>query len=38
MGPFEVRDGRIVHWPDDFDMGLVGRSIDGEDVASLLPG
>jgi limonene-1,2-epoxide hydrolase len=38
MGTFEVRDGRIVHWRDYFDMGLTGRLMGGEDVASLLPG
>jgi limonene-1,2-epoxide hydrolase len=38
MGTFEVRDGRIVHWRDYFDMGLTGRLMGGEDVTSLLPG
>lgn len=37
MGTFEVRDGRIVQWRDYFDMGLTGKLIGGEDVASLLP-
>src|ERR1700733_6146828 len=34
MGTFEVRDGRIVHWRDYFDMGLTGKLVAGEDVAS----
>ena len=38
MGTFEVRDDRIVRWRDYFDMGLTGRLMNGEDVASLLPG
>ena len=38
MGTFEVRDGRIVQWRDYFDMGLTGKLMAGEDVASLLPG
>jgi limonene-1,2-epoxide hydrolase len=38
MGTFEVSDGRIARWRDYFDMGLTGRLIGGEDVASLLPG
>ena len=38
MGTFEVRDGRIVAWRDYFDMGLTGRLMAGENVASLLPG
>ena len=37
MGTFEVRDGRIVQWRDYFDMGLTGKLVSGEDVASLLP-
>jgi limonene-1,2-epoxide hydrolase len=37
MGTFEVRDGRIVAWRDYFDIGLTGRLMAGEDVASLLP-
>jgi len=37
MGTFEVTDGRIVQWRDYFDMGLVGKLMGGEDVASLLP-
>ena len=37
MGTFEVTAGRIVQWRDYFDMGLVGKLIGGEDVASLLP-
>ena len=37
MGTFEVRDGHIVQWRDYFDMGLTGRLMGGEDVASLLP-
>jgi limonene-1,2-epoxide hydrolase len=37
MGTFEVTGGRIVQWRDYFDMGLVGKLIGGEDVASLLP-
>jgi limonene-1,2-epoxide hydrolase len=37
MGTFEVRDGRIVQWRDYFDMGLTGRLMSGEDVASVLP-
>jgi limonene-1,2-epoxide hydrolase len=37
MGTFEVRDGRIVHWRDYFDLGLTGRLIGGDDVSSLLP-
>ena len=38
MGTFEVADGRIVRWRDYFDMGLTGRLMGGEDVASQLPG
>jgi limonene-1,2-epoxide hydrolase len=38
MGTFEVRDGRIVHWRDYFDMGLTGKLMAGESVDSLLPG
>ena len=37
MGTFEVTDGRIVHWRDYFDMGLVGKLMSGENVTSLLP-
>jgi limonene-1,2-epoxide hydrolase len=37
MGTFEVKNGRIVHWRDYFDMGLTGRLMSGEDVSSLLP-
>jgi limonene-1,2-epoxide hydrolase len=37
MGTFEVTEGRIVQWRDYFDMGLVGKLMGGEDVASLLP-
>jgi limonene-1,2-epoxide hydrolase len=37
MGTFEVKDGRIVHWRDYFDMGLTGKLMSGEDVSSLLP-
>jgi limonene-1,2-epoxide hydrolase len=37
MGTFEIRDGLIVQWRDYFDMGLTGRLMGGEDVASLLP-
>jgi limonene-1,2-epoxide hydrolase len=37
MGTFEVRDGRIVAWRDYFDLGLTGRLLAGDDVASLLP-
>lgn len=37
MGTFEVRDERIVAWRDYFDIGLTGRLMAGEDVASLLP-
>jgi limonene-1,2-epoxide hydrolase len=37
MGTFEVRDGRIVHWRDYFDMGLTGKLMGGENVDSLLP-
>jgi len=37
MGTFEVTDGRIVHWRDYFDMGLVGKLMSGEEVGSLLP-
>jgi limonene-1,2-epoxide hydrolase len=37
MGTFEVRDGRIVHWRDYFDMGLTGKLMAGESVDSLLP-
>jgi limonene-1,2-epoxide hydrolase len=37
MGTFEVKDGRIVQWRDYFDMGLIGKLMSGEDVASLLP-
>src|SRR5262245_21506323 len=37
MGTFEVRDGRIVHWRDYFDMGLTGKLMAGEHVAELLP-
>jgi limonene-1,2-epoxide hydrolase len=37
MGTFEVRDGRIVQWRDYFDLGLVGKLMAGEDVASLIP-
>ena len=38
MGTFEVRDGRIAAWRDYFDMGLTGKLMAGENVASLLPG
>lgn len=37
MGTFEVKDGRIVHWRDYFDMGLIGKLMSGENVALLLP-
>lgn len=37
MGTFEVRDGRIVHWRDYFDIGLTGKLMGGEDVSALLP-
>jgi limonene-1,2-epoxide hydrolase len=38
MGTFEVRDGRIIAWRDYFDMGLTGKLLAGENVASFLPG
>jgi limonene-1,2-epoxide hydrolase len=38
MGTFEVRDGRIVHWRDYFDLGLTGKLMSGEKVDFLLPG
>jgi limonene-1,2-epoxide hydrolase len=37
MGTFEVKEGRIVHWRDYFDLGLVAKLMSGEDVRSLLP-
>ncbi len=37
MGTFEVSDGRIVRWRDYFDMGLIGRLMGSENVASQLP-
>lgn len=37
MGVFEVRDGRIAHLRDYFDLALVGKLGAGEDVAALLP-
>jgi limonene-1,2-epoxide hydrolase len=37
MGAFDVRDGRIHVWRDYFDMGLTGKLLAGDDVASLLP-
>jgi limonene-1,2-epoxide hydrolase len=37
MGAFEVRDGRITHWRDYFDTGLIARMSAGDDVSDLVP-
>jgi limonene-1,2-epoxide hydrolase len=37
MGTFEVRDGKIAHWRDYFDSGLIGKMMSGEDVSTLVP-
>ena len=38
MGTFELRDGKIAAWRDDFDMGLTTKMMSGEDVdAAVLP-
>jgi limonene-1,2-epoxide hydrolase len=37
MGVFEIRDGRIAHWRDYFDSGLLAKMSTGEDFSSLVP-
>jgi limonene-1,2-epoxide hydrolase len=37
MGVFEVRDGKIAHWRDYFDTGLIAKMSTGEDVTGLVP-
>jgi limonene-1,2-epoxide hydrolase len=37
MGIFELVDGRIRHWRDYFDTGLLAKLGAGEDVSELIP-
>ncbi len=36
MGTFELSGGRITHWRDYFDAGLVGKMMSGDDVSTLV--
>lgn len=36
MGTFELAGGKITHWRDYFDTGLIAKMMSGEDVSALI--